>query len=539
VRRFPLSALLGAAPGAAALIVALREGSGTLEIVAAVAGGLLALIGLAIALAVRVTRKAMRAIPENRFGMCSGMPGPKATEPALTPWLAQLIEDAAGDGRDGPLTFAHLWAGPDAAPSKADPDHAWLRLEMMATNVTNHRAERLPSAGSEYLFDPNEFGALFPESVVQWMIDHPPPLSHEPARRRDQEMRRELMRPCLPMPHPSDLPVIVATRMSLSFPVLLSAVPLRRVDYTLKGNQGAIAEWRKWLSQHPDDWLELLRADAPGLPSVRPEAERCWFSDGGIASNFPVHFFDTFLPGHPTFAINLRPFHPNDAPPEGEDPGPEQEAHVWMPERHNAGIQDWWYRFDDELPGFLSQIVRTMQNRVDDTQLRMPGYRDRVVHVSMTGREGGMNLDMEPAVIDRLAERGRWAGRKLVARFAQPPPAANALSWEDHKWVRLRTSLSATAEMLQDLAHGYAAEPLDDDRSYAELLAHDPQAHPTSYKASVGQREIAERLCRQIAEVVAELDVDEQSLAKDSPSPPPGLRTVPRDERLRAKGVEE
>lgn len=210
-----------------------------------------------------------------------------------------------------------------------------------------------------------------------------------------------------------------------------------------------------------------------------------------------------------------------------------------MPDSHRQGVQDWWYRFDGELPGFLSQIVRTMQNRVDDTQLGMPGYRDRVVHVSMTSREGGMNLDMKPAVIEHLTERGRWAGRKLVARFAQPPPAPSALSWEDHKWVRLRTSLSATAEMLQQLAHGYAAAPLDDDRSYAELLARDPDAHPTSYTLTAGQRAIAERLSGQVAGLVAELDVDEQSLAKGAPSPPPGLRMVPRDEPPRARGVEE
>ena len=539
VRRFPFSALLGAAPGIAVLVIAVRDAAGTLQIVAAVAGGVLALLGLVIALAVRVTQKALRAIPANRFGMCSGMPGPKSNDPALTPWLHERIEAAAGGGRDRPLTFADLWAGPDAVPDAADPKDAWLRLEMMTTNVTNHRAERLPSASSEYAFDPDDFRALFPEAVVQWMIDNPPPLSTQPARRRDQEMRRELLLPRRPMPHPADVPVIVATRMSLSFPVLLSAVPLWRVDYTLDANQDAIGKWRQWLGQHPDDWRDLLTAGGPGLPDVRPEAERCWFSDGGIASNFPVHFFDALLPRHPTFAINLRPFHPNNAPPEGQDPAPDQQEHVWMPDSHRQGILDWWYRFDGELPGFLSQIVRTMQNRVDDTQLGMPGYRDRVVHVSMTSREGGMNLDMEPAVIERLTERGRWAGRKLVARFAQPPPEPNALSWEDHKWVRLRTSLAATTEMLQQLAHGYAAAPLGDDRTYAELLARDPGAHPTSYNVTVGQRAIAERLNGQIADLVAELDVDDQTLAKGAPSPPPGLRMVPQDAPLRARGVEE
>jgi hypothetical protein len=34
------------------------------------------------------------------------------------------------------------------------------------------------------------------------------------------------------MPLPEKLPVIVAVRMSLSFPILLSTVPLHAIDYT-------------------------------------------------------------------------------------------------------------------------------------------------------------------------------------------------------------------------------------------------------------------------------------------------------------------
>jgi hypothetical protein len=35
------------------------------------------------------------------------------------------------------------------------------------------------------------------------------------------------------------------------------------------------------------------------------EPRLCWFSDGGISSNFPLHMFDAPLPRWPTFAINL------------------------------------------------------------------------------------------------------------------------------------------------------------------------------------------------------------------------------------------
>lgn len=535
LRCFPFAGLIGAAPGAAVLWLALRDGSGALEVAAAAAGSVLVVAGALMTLTARIARKLMKAVPANGFGLCSGMAGHRSKREALTPWLSDLIDRSArrpGEGL-GPLTFGELWAGPGGDPSTADPQDPWLRLEMVTTNVTNHRADRLPTASREYYFHAEELRDLFPERVVRWMIEHPPPLSTEPARRRDQELRRSLMLPLLPMPGARDLPVIVAARMSLSFPVLLSAVPLWRVDYSLRRNMRARAAWREWLKTHGDDWEQRID-DATALPADRPHAERCWFSDGGISSNFPVHFFDAYLPRHPTFAINLRPFGPDDAPPEGEAPPPPQSQYVWMAERHPEGVEDWWYRFDGDLGGFLSNIVRTMQNRVDDAQMRVPGYRDRIVHVSLTDREGGTNLDMRPEVIGALTERGLWAGRRLVERFAEPPPTPASLSWEDHRWSRFRTTFAAMAEMLQQIAQAYTARPQAGGRTYPELLAHDPATHPTSYKMSDGQQEIARRLGGRVEEIAAELDAAGQSLAARAPSPAPTLRMVPQDAPLRA-----
>src|SRR4051794_17570759 len=196
------ASLLGALPGAALI----WQARGAIGIVL---GAAVALVGMVIAAAVAVARRATTAIPANRFGLCSGMPG-------LTPWLTDRIDAAARRPQpQGPLTFGELWAGPGGDPATADPADGWLRLEMVTTNVTNHRAEQLPSASREFFFDPDELADLFPKAVVAWMVDHPPPLSTQPARRRDQQLRRRLVLPLLPMPHAADLPVIVATRMSL------------------------------------------------------------------------------------------------------------------------------------------------------------------------------------------------------------------------------------------------------------------------------------------------------------------------------------
>src|SRR5439155_19351372 len=78
---------------------------------------------------------------------------------------------------------------------------------------------------------------------------------------------------------PQDLlPVVVAARLSLSFPFLISAVRFYTVNI-------AAAEERSELTI--DDLQEN------------------WFSDGGICSNFPIHLFDAWMPTRPTFGINL------------------------------------------------------------------------------------------------------------------------------------------------------------------------------------------------------------------------------------------
>src|SRR4029078_5745065 len=115
------------------------------------------------------------------------------------------------------------------------------------------------------------------------------------AREAERARRRlEALAPLRPFPAPDDMPVVVAARMSLSFPLLISAVPVRALDMKSKGTR------------------EALDAVENGRPAARPlVADVCWFSDGGIGSNLPVPFFATPLPTRPTFAIDLDGFHPD------------------------------------------------------------------------------------------------------------------------------------------------------------------------------------------------------------------------------------
>jgi hypothetical protein len=319
---------LGLLPGLVLAVAAVVAGNGFLLVWGLVCGVALIALGIAIALAIAVARCGVRAIPDNFFGLCSGYTDRPVPGPApLTAWLADTLDELAGIGGTKPLTFGDLWGTSDPAVERR------VNLEMMTTNLTQGRPYRSPFDTDAFFFDPDEFRKLFPERIVDWMLRHP---------RQSEQVDR--FRPLIPLPAAADLPVVVATRMSLSFPLLISAVPLHAVDYSRKAA--------------PQD--------------RRPE--RCWFSDGGITSNFPVHFFDAPLPSWPTFAVNLRPFHP-DYPPQQDE-----ERNVWMPSSNRGGQREWWTRWDDRRPagrlvGFGRSILDTMQNWMDNSQSRVPGYR--------------------------------------------------------------------------------------------------------------------------------------------------------------------
>ena len=104
-------------------------------------------------------------------------------------------------------------------------------------------------------------------------------------------MLREHAKPLLPFPTADRLPILVATRISLSFPLLISAVPLYAVDFALPAQRDygkTIAQWRK---ANPE--ATPVRAAAA---LAKPTFDVNWFSDGGLAANLPVHFFDSPLP---------------------------------------------------------------------------------------------------------------------------------------------------------------------------------------------------------------------------------------------------
>ena len=477
IRNFLGWAVAGAIPGLVFGYLCICCATGIFLAVSLVFAVILIFLGIVIAVAFGVYRTATNAIPDNHYGLSRGFIEGPHNVPVLTPWLSRLINETAGIDPDGkPLTFGDLWALDENNQERR------INLQMMTTNLTMGRPHRLPFTQNIFYFDPAEWSKFFPQNVIDWLLLN----SADEGAPEFAPLRQ--------LPVAENLPVIVATRMSLSFPILLSAVPLYARDF------GRVSEE----DQKP---------------------QKCWFSDGGICSNFPVHFFDAPLPRWPTFAINLKPFHP-DHP---NDP-------VFMPNKNVGGITETFTNFDQgngptRLFGFVGALINTVRNWTDNMQTRLPGYRDRIAHVSLNKTEGGINLNMPSELIIKLGERGEQAAQLLIEHFTSPANEIE-LSWDNQRWVRYRSMMGLLEEMLKDIEFAIN-NPAPGDRPYLELIQREVDNAPVSYKWKKSQREFAYKAT---LELMALADKWRSLLADDpnatftigTPKPQPELKVKPQ-----------
>ena len=493
-------ALVGSCVGSVLVVVSLL-GEGVATVAGVVGGLLLLVIGAAVGVLVGALRTFARVAGDG-FGMCTGMEGDGAGGATpLTPWLYEKIQSLAGRGPgDAPLTFGDL-------------RRAGVTLRVMTTNLTRHQPMAMPWSTGEFWFDPDEFRRLFPEDVVAWM-ENP-----TPATPFDTQLRRAQAGRLRPWPSPDDLPVIVATRMSLSFPVLISAVRLWSIDFTQPSNWRAVDEAARWRRANPDGTVEQALAVLPA-PTFSP----VWFTDGGLCANLPVHFFDSPLPKHPTFAFNLGPF------PPGREKSPDQSENSYLPTANAGGLQRPWFPLPTAGLGawasFGMLMVHTAREWVDAAQMVMPGYRDRIVTVHHDESEGGMNLSMPPDVVRDLAERGRLGAVKLVDVFAgERPGVVPARGWDNHRWIRFRTAASGLAGWLGAWNRSYRdASP--GGTPYPDLAGPGADAELPSYRLTNAQRESLNEKTGQLAGLA---DAWGAAPMPPAPQPAPRLRLVPDD----------
>ena len=457
------------------------------------------------------------AVPGNYFGMCTGLDDDNRNNTTvLTSWLADLIDKIAGvSDRAKPLTFGDLWvagsaanvsaahvaaaapspdAQSDAQKRRVERDARAINLEMITTNVTHGRPYRFPFDTNIFYFSPTDFTKLFPPKIVDWMVAHPrQPVGPEETARMQSAL------PLLPLPEAADIPIVVAARMSLSFPLLISAVPLYAVDWSLPSND-----------KNP----------------TAPKFERCWFSDGGLSSNFPIHLFDGPIPNRPTFAIDLQGF------PQGQPENTTDECqNVWMPSTNRQGLLDSWNRLNETKPdlgGFVAAVLNAMQNWQDNTQSLVPGFRDRIVRVYLAGNEGGLNLNMPTDLLGKLAARGSCAGHRLVANFDAPNPtscspgAAQPTNWDNHRVVRYRTAMALFENWLGEFSAAYTPQ-------YQALITRPLETPPCSYPwDNPFQQVFAAGATAALIALNAGWTASGQTFSDGAPRPQPELVTRPR-----------
>lgn len=461
---------------------------------------------LACAVAWGVVRSVLataRAAGDGFLGLCPGLTQPGYRDPALTDWMHRTIRTLSGqtDAEERPVTFGDLWNAPAYADEPAGAKR--LNLEIITTDVSHSEPRTLPFAGGGLYFREDQFRRLFPKPVVDWMVTHSLGFRQDPDGTYHH------------LPDGEHLPIVVAARMSLSFPLLISAVPLHELDFGravpptgAEGAGTARKGERPRLAESADALASGATTDAAGsgVP-FRP----CWFTDGGVSSNFPIHLFDAPLPRWPTFAIDLV----------YDGTGALAEP-IFLPPHNNAAVRPRYQAITGQGPlrdlmAFFFGIIGTMQNWRDLLQGRAPGHRDRIVRIALDADEGGMNLDMPETTLRAVAAKGAAAGRKLVDDF----------SFDNHFWVRYRNAASAIERFTISFGDGLQPPLTPDNAQAHDRMWSKERGAAGSYRFSKAQAEEAvgrlERI-RAEASLWKDAPVD---LTEGAPRPLPQLRVVP------------
>ena len=440
-----------------------------------------ALAGAAVALALDVTR-----LHRNGYGLVTGVDDTRSNSGSLSTWLAAETEALAGLAvGEIPLTFGMLWnpaGGAVANGLEEPPAEKLIDLRMTATNLVAGRPVLFPARTNGYYFRVSELARSMPPHVVAWMVRY----SH-PSERAYAEDGEDLV----PLPPIGDLPIVLATRMSIAFPPLFSAVPL---------------------------WFVAEGAGATAAP------QRMLFADGVLSSDFPVAQFDAPLPRRPTLAIVLGRF-PAGAGAATPDVvmASDDRPHALFPANAVGDVRS-----------FGTAIVDTLRNWNDSATARLPAFRDRIVMMRVHRNEGGLRLRLDTKTIEVLADRGRRAGEMLVERFAAPSglervTGDDAPGWEQHRWLRYRTLMSSLRDLLARYEYAWY-NPARDDQPYDELVrATAPGTVPRrsySFPNDPATRERLVALSEALAQLGDELSA-QTAFAGNEPQPPARLETRP------------
>lgn len=464
---------------------------------AVVAGGAVYTASRTVAGVKGMVRDSQQQLSDNMHGLVNG--SSVGDQVGLTQWMHDKIEQVAGSHRwlgDGPLTYGDLAA-------------ADLQMVTLTTNLSQGSSDNFPFADETWAFRISDIEELFPSAVATLLRQRGAKATKESSKREQLE---ELG--LLKLPPAQELPVLMGARVSLSFPILFSAVPLWRL-VPVRTSTGWTMQYRK-----------------------------VWLSDGGICSNMPVHLFDRPLPSRPTYGISLASGATEELSNE-HDPDGMKYGHrnVWRPIRTGAGANTPIGKIDTTTD-LLGEVLNTMQNWSDSSATRALGVRDRICTIRLRPGEGGMNLDMGSETILGLRPRGKAAGEDLgwMVRGQAPENIDQVdldqldeaeTQWARHRWSRLRSVVASLDDFRNEVEFGWndsdgvpQAGPRSSAVTYPDLAA---QAHEALYLPYRSKWNAAAGKDLHDA-VEAYINVDFGSANKVSPPPRRPLRLSTRDE---------
>lgn len=500
-----------------------------------------------------------RLIKSPGFGACTGMRASPSNAEGLFEWLYEGVQKAANLPIHKPLTFADLWqapCGPKAADGSQEPRS--IDLRMITTCLSYGRIYELPLEDDTafVMFKLSELKPYFSDAVMAHLrrVSKPvivescsflqsklqkrsvvigqmedPNLSKDASDKLHKKVAdltiefkacedgfgepdiRELPR--------ADLPIVVAARMSMAVPILFQSIPL--IGFNLDENF---------------EDTKLVRL---------------WFSDGGIGSNFPIHLFDKPIPRWPTFGLKIL-----DESPRKTSTNSSLKAYI--PFGHLDGMDDnllyskdnsGFTNIDEKKSSIRSfikmvfSIYTSAKDGHDQSFLRMPDVRNRIVRIYMDHRAGNMlNLKIEPDKIIQLARDVGALGGRLAAQayLAQVPQTRHAWvnAWQDHRWVRFSMLTEGLRSYLKGFTHAVHLNALpgsENSNTLIDQVKQSTQNPPLASRSNPSDEVLlTQNQSSQFLAIINAISVLEtQLLALDSPQPytpepMPVLRFKPR-----------
>jgi hypothetical protein len=172
----------------------------------------------------------------------------------------------------------------------------------------------------------------------------------------------------------------------------------------------------------------------------------------------------------PTFAISLDAYDARRDPGSGQ--GNHRESRIWMadPAQAIGGLLLPIEPFEG-LVGFALRLIDAAKDWQDNLQGTLAGYRERVVHIYLKQREGGLNIAMPPALVAELSEYGAVAGDKLRDSF----------NLDEHRWRRFLVAMERLTETIENITNAYDGNGGEPFREFLERYATHPD-DPLSYR---------------------------------------------------------